>query len=462
MKKTLLRLLGCLILILFSCENDSSLSDAETDQAKNMLYAKTWFDHYKAKEEFHPAFKNIDYYWENASIIKLENDSKAIAIPIKDNPENPDYKGKKMLYLYQTDSGYDAVVHEIFPKSEAASYVENKKEDFKNLDSFSGYILTWNLKEGFVKGAEFEDGLVVKNIPFAAIFSDNEKIKAYNLTHKAPSDWQMELDNVIVTGGSGGGGCGGCTSGIRITPTLGGGGIGGGTGDYIGFSGAGGGSGSGGGSQPIGSPCNRIKEQLTSANFIAKQDELKKKTNLKIETGYLQSKNGPFTALVAAPGTASTDELHFSSDANTIGYMHTHLDPYDKVMVNGDIEPVEPIRMFSPDDVKQFLILVLNAQRNNIPVSEVYGTVVSSKGTYQLRFTGNVTDITAKGSSINWGTDLDKIYKTYLKGDKELGVLQFLNEKIGINGIELYKIEATGNSRKTLDPAGKVTSINCN
>ncbi len=454
-------LILCITLLTANCANEEISDQQKTTVAIDK--AQKWFNAYKATAEFHPAFKNINYYWENASLVKLENNSIAITIPMKDNPENPDYHGKKMLYLYPADNGYNTVVHEIFPKSETDFGVENKKEDFQNLDVFTGYILTWNLTEGFVKGAEFENGVAIKNISYAAILSDDEKIKAFNLTRKAPPNWQMELDSVIVTGGSGSGGCAGCGGVIRINPTIGGGGTGGGTGDYIGSPGAGGDSSSGSGSKPIGDPCSRIREQLTSANFVAKQDELKKKTNLKVETGYLQSKNGPFTALNPGSGTDNTDSLNFPFDANTIGYIHAHLDPYEKVKANGDIDPVEPIRMHSPEDVKQFIILILNAGRNSIPISEVYGAMVSSAGTYQLRFTGNIADVSSKASSINWGDGLDKTYTEIMKKSSSLekGFLKFLNEQIGINGIELYKIESSGNSKKTLDATGKVTSSNC-
>jgi len=210
-------------------------------------------------------------------------------------------------------------------------------------------------------------------------------------------------------------------------------------------------------------PCAKIKEQLAIANIKAKIDELKKKTNLKIESGYSQSRQGPFTALTPSAGSANTDAVNFPMDANAIGYIHTHLDNYERVKTNGDVESVEPIRMFSPDDVKQFLILVLNANRYNIPISDVYGTMVSSKGIYQLRFIGNVADVSQKASSINWGSSLNILYKEIMDNNSlEKGFLKFLNENIGINGIELYKIEDSGNSKKTLSNTGTVTSINCN
>ncbi|MEO8532318.1 MAG: hypothetical protein ABI441_01140 [Flavobacterium sp.] len=224
-----------------------------------------------------------------------------------------------------------------------------------------------------------------------------------------------------------------------------------------------GGGGSGGETPPVDeeNPCDKMKAQMINANFLAKQEELEKKTNLKVETGYMQSKNGPFTPLTGTSSTDNADKISFLPDANTVGYMHTHVDPYDKEKPNGETESVEPIKMFSPADVKQFVILLLNASRYNIPVDNIYGTMVSSSATYQLRFTGNIADVSLKGNSINW-EGLNDLYKVAMRGNKELGFLKFLNEQIGINGIELYKIEASGNSRKTLDNNGKVSTINCN
>jgi hypothetical protein len=63
------------------------------------------------------AFRDLDYYWENAKVIKLDNNATGITVPVKDNPENPEYKGQKMLYLYESDSKYQALLQEILPES---------------------------------------------------------------------------------------------------------------------------------------------------------------------------------------------------------------------------------------------------------------------------------------------------------------------------------------------------------
>lgn len=148
---------------------------------------------------------------------------------------------------------------------------------------------------------------------------------------------------------------------------------------------------------------------------------------------------------------------------NRIGYMHTHIDPYNNGQYDEDGTPLRdtPIQMFSPEDVRQFLTIVVNAQIYGTPIGDTYGVMVSSAGTYQLAFTGNVADIHQKQSSINWDR-LDRIYKKYTINDPVGGFLNFLKNKIGIDGIELYKVEATGNTKMTLDSAGEIVPINCN
>ena len=120
----------------------------------------------------------------------------------------------------------------------------------------------------------------------------------------------------------------------------------------------------------------------------------------------------------------------------------------------------KPILIFSPADVGVFLKPVKNAQANNIPIDSVYGVMISSDGNYQLRFTGDPTQINI---NFDWESDtLLEEYKTYfLRGNKEVNFLTFLNKKSHIKGIELYKINKDKTStKKTLDNK-KVVNINC-
>ena len=115
--------------------------------------------------------------------------------------------------------------------------------------------------------------------------------------------------------------------------------------------------------------------------------------------------------------------------------------------------------MFSPGDIGVFLKLAKNTQNNNIPIDNVYGAMVSSDGTYQLRFTGDPNHINL---NFNWNS-LTKDYINYfLKGNTEVNFLKFLNEKSNVQGIELYKINKDKtNTKKTLDANKKLININC-
>lgn len=85
-------------------------------------------------------------------------------MPVKDNPEAPDYKGQKMLYLCESGSKYKAIVQEIFPDSKEKITDEQKRQGFGDLTLFSGYIINWDLKDGFLNGARLKDGLVVADV----------------------------------------------------------------------------------------------------------------------------------------------------------------------------------------------------------------------------------------------------------------------------------------------------------
>ncbi|RUT67952.1 hypothetical protein D0817_23755 [Flavobacterium cupreum] len=447
------------ILLASGCATDNEF----TQQEAQMNQAKNWFDKYDANGANYALFQKMQYNWNQASVTRSEDGTETIIVPVTELKKDQREFWEQKLYIYKSDEGrYSALLFEAYSNKDI-------KPESQSVDGgdFTGYMTVWDLKKGAVRAAKFLNNQVVEE-GVAAFPNDRSK------TNKAPETGEciyadfgegchndggdgtgnaIPLRPVIVTGPS---------TGTPVIYTPRGPVIGGTT--PGGYTSPGGGNGGGGTAPPPSTainPCDKIKTLLTNANFKAKEEELKKKTNLKVESGYMQSKNGPFTPLTGTSSTENSDQISLGSDANTVGYIHTHLDPYERVLPNGETQSVAPIKMFSPGDVKQFVILLLNASRNNIPIDNIYGTMVSSSSTYQLRFSGNINDVILKGGSINWN-GLDDLYKVAMRGNKELGFLKFLNEQIGINGIELYKIEASGNSRKTLDNNGKVSTINCN
>ncbi|WP_144891522.1 hypothetical protein [Flavobacterium tiangeerense] len=208
-------------------------------------------------------------------------------------------------------------------------------------------------------------------------------------------------------------------------------------------------------------PCDEIKSQTTNPDYKAKIEILKGKTGLKMETGFSEKADGTFSELQNGSGGTNSNSMSFTIDSNTVGYMHTHVDPYESGRYNSDGEPelLAPIKMFSPADVGRFLELLVNAQTNNISIAEVYGTMISSSGTYNLRFDGNITDVR---TDFNWKELKSSYVKAIEDYGLEKGFLKFIKENVGVNGISLYKIKTNGAiENKTLDLNSKLTTIPC-
>jgi hypothetical protein len=157
----------------------------------------------------------------------------------------------------------------------------------------------------------------------------------------------------------------------------------------------------------------------------------------------------------------NSNELNMPRGTDFIGSMHTHQDPYPsgRYRPDGTSIMLRPIPIFSPKDVGQFLEFLNNTKINNAPVKDVYSTMISSSTVYQLRFTGNITDV-----KIDFDYEiLNEKYRVAIRENKEkLGFLKFLKDNININGIELYEIKDDGSTNKFfLDSDNKLTAAPC-
>mgnify|MGYP005998970147 CR=1 FL=1 len=122
--------------------------------------------------------------------------------------------------------------------------------------------------------------------------------------------------------------------------------------------------------------------------------------------------------------------------------------------------------MFSDSDTFKFLELVKNAQTNNIPIKNVYSVMVSSYGTYTLRFTGNPNDIDltkfdTPRKKYKYRLLYEKKFKKH--GNKERAYLHFLKEALNLRGLHFHEVKRDGEEVKklTLKPNGKVNSEDC-
>jgi len=230
-----------------------------------------------------------------------------------------------------------------------------------------------------------------------------------------------------------------------------------------------GGFGGGGGTNPspkdtnIVDPCEKIKLQITSAEYIKKIEELDKSSvlNQKKETGYSESKSGVFSPLQTSLSSSSADGLKLPINSDTKGFMHTHLNDYEDGTIDEDGNPRErrPIRMFSPADVNALMELAkLQADGD---YSQLYATMVSSYGNYTIKFTGTPTDIKNGFDTKLWRDDYTLFMKSE-KGSLEKRFLRFLSEKMGIKSVSLFKITDNGEIKnKILDANKKVQSTDC-
>lgn len=248
----------------------------------------------------------------------------------------------------------------------------------------------------------------------------------------------------------------------------GGGNPGVGSGDFYG-----GGGGSGGGGNPPtqpptnneeNQPCHKTNEKLENTAFKDILESLREyisneSPNNKIEHGYIENINNGFVQLDPANQGHS---LIFPIDKhNTVGYIHNHNTPYNIDFGNGSYQTMSFIQIFSPADLIKFLQMAHATSYNGIPTEDVYGAVVTTNGTYVLKFTGNPTDII----NIPNTNELDKYYLQYLskfKNDQEKAFLNFLKDKIPVSGIQLLKIDNYNNIiNQSLNDNNQVISEEC-
>ncbi|MGY5352466.1 hypothetical protein ACXGQW_07870 [Wenyingzhuangia sp. IMCC45533] len=124
---------------------------------------------------------------------------------------------------------------------------------------------------------------------------------------------------------------------------------------------------------------------------------------------------------------------------------HTHLnDPID----TGDgLKMFVPIRMFSPRDVYNLILLINQARLNkDIDINEVGVGMLSSTGSYDLRYSGDINNI-PNYSDLKYNfEDLNRDFRRstrYKSAGKsiEKAFYKFLEKKMGLdpNNISLYK-----------------------
>lgn len=172
----------CISVFFTNCSTEEPGAKNGVGQSVNIETAKEWFDNYKATKEFNPIFKNQVYDWSNSKIEILENDSRAIVVPVFDKNQDENYKGKKFLYFYpsEDEDKFKITLYEFLPTEKSLE----EQSLAKTLSYFDGFIVTWDLEKGFVESAKFENSVITAVITGHEI----EPSKPKDMFSKAAAD----------------------------------------------------------------------------------------------------------------------------------------------------------------------------------------------------------------------------------------------------------------------------------
>ncbi|MDX6188882.1 hypothetical protein SGQ83_05940 [Flavobacterium sp. Fl-318] len=160
-----------------NCETEKLAMDEQAHQTKTILAAKTWFKEYESNGKNFELVQNLQYDWAGASLIKSEDGTPTIVVPIIELKKDEREFWEQKLYIYNTDKDkYSALLFEAYSN-------QNIKPESQSVDGgdFTGYMTVWDFKKGAVRAAKFVNNLVVED--GVATFSINR-----NMTGKAPPD----------------------------------------------------------------------------------------------------------------------------------------------------------------------------------------------------------------------------------------------------------------------------------
>ncbi|MGU3375775.1 hypothetical protein [Chryseobacterium sp. M5A1_1a] len=417
MKKNLvygLLLLSTLSVSLNSCRTDEMLTGTEQMQKEKIAF----FERFEKEKSFSKNTESNNYalpfgnsmlaYFENYPDKKTELENRYGIVDLKVSSQDMDLDGGKKLLMFPmlTDGKVTAVIGGVINAERDFLYFDVYKEGHPDRDyliqTFQQYYNSLSL------GRTIDVGEVVIIV------------KKPQLTKPDPWD---------DLGGDGGHD------------------MGGGNGDY--GSGNGGGGSSGTPNTPNNTdPCAQMQAQKSNPDYNKNVKDLEGKTKEKQERGYAQG-NGVFTYLDKATTKDDANSLTLpnpeqSGNKDITGFMHTHIDSYNFQNDNGDDFERLGIKMFSPADVSYFMDLLQSSNKQGKPLGDVYGMMITSNGSYQIRFAGTSSQI--KLFSDDQLKALKISYSAAMNGTKDLetAFLKFLSEKMDIEGVTLHKTPTIG------------------
>lgn len=219
-------------------------------------------------------------------------------------------------------------------------------------------------------------------------------------------------------------------------------------------------------------PCAKIKKQRADVNFQSNMTNLKGKTGLKKETGYIQRTNGEYTYKDNATATNQANELSLpnpdlSENKDIIAYLHTHVNDFSYDDPENPVVTItkKGFKIFSPADMVYFMDMIKNAQDAGRSLGDVYAIMVSSLKNYQIRFTGDQSQIKTftNAQSSAFKNPYIKFMLDNESQSLEFKFLKFIDEKMNLKGISLYRMNSDGTTTEIKLNADKTdtTETNC-
>ena len=219
-------------------------------------------------------------------------------------------------------------------------------------------------------------------------------------------------------------------------------------------------------------PCIKIKAQRTYSDFNSKITDLQGKTGLKKETGYIQRTNGEYTYNDNASATNEANELglpnpELQENKNIIAYFHTHVNDFSYDDPENPVVTItkKGFKIFSPADMVYFMDMIKNAQDAGRSLGDVYAIMVSSLKNYQIRFTGDQSQIKTftNAQSSAFKNPYIKFMLDNESQSLEFKFLKFIDEKMNLKGISLYRMNSDGTTTEIKLNADKTdtTETNC-
>ncbi|AZA77252.1 hypothetical protein EG347_06915 [Chryseobacterium sp. G0186] len=419
MKKKLvygLLLLSTLSVSLNSCRTDEMMTSTEQAQKEKIAF----FERFEKEKSLSKNTESNNYafpfgnsmlaYFNNYPEKKTELENKYGIVDLKVSSQDMDLENGRKLLMFPmlTDGKVTAVIGGVINAERDYLYFDVYKEGHPDRD----YLI--NIFQQYYTSLSLNRTIDVGEVIII--------VKKPQLSKPDPWDEDPGGDGHDMDGGNGDYGDGSGSSGSSGTPNT---------------------------NTPT-DPCAKMKSQNTP-EFQSKVGVLETNLDEKKETGWVEKKDGVWEYKDTASTNDNSNSLSLGDPTGDMkGYMHTHVNDYQDPDGNMRLG----FKIFSPADVIYFNQMVALAQQNGTPLDDIYAIMVSGKGNYQIRFTGNSNQI--KTLYANTKTDYNEMYKEYFSKHKgksdEMNFLKFIDEVMYVKGITLVKINSDGTTvKKTLN-----------